>query len=99
MLTPETLDALNTAVQAVIKEAGHDPRYADLVHALTAVHEAIPAHAADHAEPEGSPAEEAAESPAEEAAEQDAGTERDPHDPHGFMAARAKMTAARKGAK
>ena len=34
-LSPDTLNALETALGAVIDEAGDDPRYADLVSALT----------------------------------------------------------------
>lgn len=34
-LSPDTLNALETALGAVIDEAGDDPKYADLVSALT----------------------------------------------------------------
>jgi hypothetical protein len=50
MLTPETLDALDQALTAVIHEAGGDPQYEGLVHALTAAKDALPDSGADQAE-------------------------------------------------
>jgi hypothetical protein len=50
MLTPETLHALDQALTAVIHEAGHDPEYEGLVHALTAAKDAMPDSPADQAE-------------------------------------------------
>lgn len=43
MLTPEVLHALDQAITAVIHEAGEDPEYQDLVHALSATQDAMPA--------------------------------------------------------
>lgn len=42
MLTPETLNALDQALAAVVKEAGDDPQYAELVDHLTAAQGAMP---------------------------------------------------------
>lgn len=53
MLTPEVLHALDQAITAVIHEAGQDPEYEGLVHALTAAKDALPS-------PDGAPAPDAA---------------------------------------
>lgn len=50
MLTPEVLHALDQAITAVIHEAGSDPQYEGLVHALTAAQDALPDSKADQAE-------------------------------------------------
>jgi hypothetical protein len=50
MLTPEVLHALDQAITAVIHEAGTDPEYEGLVHALTAAQDAMPDSKADQAE-------------------------------------------------
>jgi hypothetical protein len=50
MLTPEVLHALDQAITAVIHEAGADPEYQGLVHALSAAQDAMPDSKADEAE-------------------------------------------------
>jgi hypothetical protein len=50
MLTPETLKALDQALSAVVQEAGDDPKYEGLVHALSAAQDAMPDSHAEKAE-------------------------------------------------
>lgn len=40
-LTPETIDALKSALEAVVAEAGDDPQYGELVTNLTGATEAL----------------------------------------------------------
>lgn len=56
MLTPEVLHALDQAITAVIHEAGADPEYQGLVHALSAAQDAMPDSKADEAEDAAEPA-------------------------------------------
>jgi hypothetical protein len=90
MLTPETLDALDNALTAVIHEAGHDPKYADLVHALTAAQAALPEdNDADDAVGGGE---------LDKSHPDDVHPDAPPaHGPAAFQAAKAKMIAARRG--
>lgn len=84
MLSPETEQALAAALDAVVKEAGHDPQYADLVASLTTAKDALTEIEAG--EPEG---------PGEAADDAGEPFTRSSHDPHGFEAAKSALTARR----
>jgi hypothetical protein len=91
MLSPETINALEEALDAVITEAGDDEQYADLVEQLSQAREA----ASQLGEGEAPGKDEAPEAPEAEA-EEEARAEDEQRDPFSFDDAEKAFRAKRK---